>query len=362
MNTQHHAGHQRDRAQARNIELQARQSPVPQQARRGLHVSTVATLVLGIPTFIVSLIIVGSLTVFGTWGWIVFISWLLSGGVTLWRPAENVLVRVFSRLRHPTRDERERLAMAWRAVVDSAGITKSKYSLWIQESGETNALAAGGHTVAVTRNALEKLSPKQLEAVMAHELGHHLGGHAWVMQLMYWYSIPGRFTLSLTWPLVQVASWLMKVTSRLLIGTYHFISEVVRSLVPNGVIIMLAVRGIIWTIVWMIIIPMIIVLAATLAVTLAPLALLVLIIAIILAWFNRLGEKYADQVAARLGYGTMLIQVLQDLSKQERDRNLAELGLTARLLSSHPPASGRIRALEHYLERNQMGIHSSRAS
>lgn len=47
--------------------------------------------------------------------------------------------------------------------------------LVIIEAAEPNAFAAGWHgggTVAVTRGLLNLLGPQELEAVLAHELGH----------------------------------------------------------------------------------------------------------------------------------------------------------------------------------------------
>ena len=61
-----------------------------------------------------------------------------------------------------------------------------RYSLWIQDSDDVNATPTPGHTVAVTRWALYTLPPAHLEAVLAHELSHHLGGRAWLSLLSFW--------------------------------------------------------------------------------------------------------------------------------------------------------------------------------
>ena len=96
-------------------------------------------------------------------------------------------------LRSPTEAECLRLGDAWSAVTKAAGVDPSDYSLWVQKSRKINAYAAAGHTVAVTEAAVQNLSPAQLEAVLAHELGHHLGGHAWASLLRYWYSLPATY-------------------------------------------------------------------------------------------------------------------------------------------------------------------------
>lgn len=65
----------------------------------------------------------------------------------------------------------------------------------MEQSGELNAFAAGGHIVAMTSWTPRNLRSHELEAILAHELGHHLRGHAWVGQLAWWYSWPAALVL-----------------------------------------------------------------------------------------------------------------------------------------------------------------------
>ncbi|MFF4735893.1 M48 family metalloprotease [Streptomyces sp. NPDC001262] len=57
---------------------------------------------------------------------------------------------------------------------------------------ELNATAAAGHIVAVTRPATDRSPNSQLAAILAHELGHHVGGHPWAAMLADWYALPAR--------------------------------------------------------------------------------------------------------------------------------------------------------------------------
>src|SRR5690606_36051606 len=84
-------------------------------------------------------------------------------------------------------------------VCAQAGVRGDRYVLRVQRSNALNATAGAGHLVGVTVTALN-LPPRYLEAVLAHELGHHLGGHAAIGLLHSWYSFPLR-------TVVRVATW-----------------------------------------------------------------------------------------------------------------------------------------------------------
>ncbi|MFL4489749.1 M48 family metalloprotease [Streptomyces sp. VTCC 41912] len=89
------------------------------------------------------------------------------------------LARHLLNLRHPTPGELNRLEPLWREVTARTGVDGRAYELWIEDSDHLNSLAAASHILGVTRFSLERLSDGQLAAVLAHELGHHVRGHAW---------------------------------------------------------------------------------------------------------------------------------------------------------------------------------------
>ena len=79
-------------------------------------------------------------------------------------------------LREPTAAEQSRLRPAWLAVLGAAGQARtSKYRLRVLETGELNAMAAGGRQVFITSGALGAMPDAWLPGVLAHELGHHVG-------------------------------------------------------------------------------------------------------------------------------------------------------------------------------------------
>src|SRR4051794_38707505 len=72
----------------------------------------------------------------------------------------------------PTPEERARLDPMLARVGEQSGIDPHRLILRIQASTGVNAAAGGGHLLFVTRGAFG-LSDEPLEAILAHELGHH---------------------------------------------------------------------------------------------------------------------------------------------------------------------------------------------
>jgi Zn-dependent protease with chaperone function len=220
-----------------------------------------------------------------------------------------MLAMALLRLSRPTDAEHAYLRSLWDTVTAAAGVDGSRYTLRIQESAQINAYAAGGHTVAVTRWSLQALPPHQLAAVLAHELGHHLGGHAWSLLLFSWYSLPARAVL-------RCARIVTRFTLTLLAFTSALGFLMVASFLAVGALVV--VGGVPWL-------------------------LLLALIPPVLAAFARHGELRCDRLAAELGYGPALIEVLQHSAVDDPTSRRG-------LLATHPTGSRRIRALEHHLE------------
>ncbi|MEU9605654.1 M48 family metalloprotease, partial [Streptomyces sp. NPDC048057] len=162
--------------------------------QRGVDGAALSHLLVTVPTGLVSLAVVAFVCalvnpVFGVIG---AVAWLLSGPLVFNRSVEAAIARRLLGMRRPTPQEAERLDVVWEQVTRRAGVDRETYELWIQERPELNATAAAGHVVAVTRHAMEWLPNSRLAAVLAHELGHHVGGHTWASMLADWYALPAR--------------------------------------------------------------------------------------------------------------------------------------------------------------------------
>ncbi|WP_028805108.1 M48 family metalloprotease [Streptomyces sp. 142MFCol3.1] len=296
--------------------------------QRGADATAIGQLATQIPGFLVSLAVVAAIAVplFGTaLGWLVVLAWLASGALVFHRPTELLFARRALKLRAPLAEERARLEPVWREVTARAGIEAHTYELMVENSDDLNAVAAAGHVVGVTTYALNRIPSSNLAAVLAHELGHHTGGHAWAGLLGYWYSLPGRIAWALTRGIARIALAVAGVFS----------------LAATGLLVlfmgMFVVAG--FVVAWYITIPLVI----------AP---------YLLAYAGRLGELRADQQAAALGFAREMAEVLYHFQAEEdaakahaaaQGRKLKEPGGLARLLSTHPDNHTRLRALEPYL-------------
>ncbi|MFF9914003.1 M48 family metalloprotease [Streptomyces sp. NPDC013457] len=285
------------------------------QVRRRADATALTTLLLMLPNFLGSALVVLLLSALMPAGVdIAFIvAWLASGALVFYRPAERLFAKTLLKWREPTGAELAALRPLWDEVMRRANIAKPPYELWIEDRDEINAAAAAGHMVGVTRWSLNRLEPDELAAVLAHEFGHHRGGHAWAGLLGQWYGLLGRFAM-------YVARWVMM-----------------------GILIAAQVLPILGCLVGLVFV------AVVIGITVAfPPVLVVLVTPYLLAWAGRAAELRADRTAAELGYGPQLHAVLSGWQEQGADTGRANAKLLARLMETHPPMHQRIRELEKF--------------
>ncbi|MFF9347991.1 M48 family metalloprotease [Streptomyces sp. NPDC014734] len=297
--------------------------------QRRVDAAALGRLVLALPAFLLSALVTllaGTVLdrCLGLPFWLPALLWLVSGTLVFHRPTEDLLARYHLGLQRPTPCEATRLEPVWREVTALAGVDGTRYQLWIEESDDLNAYAAAGHIVGVTRFALEQLPSAQLAAVLAHELGHHTGGHAWSSLLGHWYGLPGR------------GVWrVLRATAR------HLITPARCAVYLTLGALLLAVGGLA---------------SATMAV-LYGLPLLLVLPYFSAAW-DRRAELRADHHAAALGFAPQLADVLQTMHANEvRARQTTSTAVKGkgrrpapvRLLASHPDVPTRLHHLRPYL-------------
>ncbi|WP_432891349.1 M48 family metalloprotease [Kribbella sp. CA-245084] len=293
------------------------------QARR-VEVSTASLLLSAVPWFFWSFAVVSwivGIIGFG-WGWLLVLIWFASGAVVFVRPVEDALARYLFRLRQPTLVEDQRLGPIWRQLADRAGIPENRYAIWIQESDDPNAIPTPGHIIATTRWALYTLPPSHLEAMLAHELGHHLGGRDWLSLLSFWYSIPARCAL---------------------IGV-RALGRLMRAVPAVGCVVigfvLLGYLGVLLA-----------VLTFDDSFTLPLLFLTPLVAPPILAWLSRREVLQADRRAATMGYGATLIQVLYGWQFQHQHALGRDASRRSHFMASAPSLPDRVRGLEQLQQR-----------
>ncbi|MFJ2738979.1 M48 family metalloprotease [Streptomyces sp. NPDC087440] len=325
--------------------------------RRRLDATALGQLLLHLPWALCSALLIGkvSFLFLGPLGWLPLLAWLSTGALVFHRPTEDLLCRYLLRLRRPSLYDRDKLDPAWREVTALAGVDGDRYGLWVEESEELNALAAGGHVVAVTRRALDVLEPRQLAAVLAHELSHQQEGHTWAYLLGRWYGLPARKLWDLLRLLLvplwhSARSW--RYDDDLEYDTYERYDRLrgrrhrsdrrdrsddryrSRSRPATAAAVALVVLALF---AWFFT-------TATYGLPLAMLAAPFLIGAA-----ARRAEFRADRYAARLGYGHPLADVLEAALGDERERPVERAPLVTRLLAEHPHTSDRLHRLRAHL-------------
>jgi Zn-dependent protease with chaperone function len=257
------------------------------------------------------------------WGWSLVLIWIVSSGVVFFRPVEDSLARYLFRLREPTLIEEQRIRPIWRQLASRAGIPETRYSVWILESDEPNAIPTPGHIIGLTRWALYTLPPSHLEAALAHELGHHLGGRDWIGLLGFWYSIPARCAL---------------------IGV-RALGRLMRAVPAVGCVVigfvLIGYFGVLLA-----------VLTFDDSLTLPLLFLTPLVAPPILAWLSRREVAQADRRAAAMGYGDTLIQVLYGWQFQHQQALGRSSSRRSYLMASAPSLAERVRGLEQLRQQS----------
>jgi Zn-dependent protease with chaperone function len=291
----------------------------PPPMRRRPDASSVLSVSMALPGFLCSLVVmslVGAAVLPGV-PWLLPVLWVLSGAVLVMPSIEPTISRLMFDIRPPAPRELHALTYPWQSVCQVAGIDPARYVLMVEDSNDLNAFAAGGRTVSVTQAAL-RLPPKQLEAVLAHELGHHLSGHPVVSMLAWWYALPGRGAAFL----VGLAVRFVLAVGRVLAMFGGAVAALAALLSALMILTAFAFLSI-----WLVLVPLT-----------APL----------LAWASRLGEIRADRTAAQLGYGPHLIDVLHTWITMYGNH---PGGLRQRMLATHPSDTDRIRRLHEFLRR-----------
>ena len=284
----------------------------------------VATQVLlALPWFVVSLVLVSILgTIPGyPWGWLVIGGWLASGAVVLIGSFEDFVTRRVLRLRDPSGVERERLRLTWQPVAHVGGVAESAYRIRVRRSRAPVLPGAPGDSLVVSDWAAGMLQPRQLEAVLARELGRHHQGSRTIGLLAFWYSVPARLVCAAVWGVIRGID-----TVRRTLPALGWVIAVFLLMCWLGMILTSLFRGdgpI--TYLWLV------------TPVLAPL---------LLVWWNRYAEKRADRITDKLGYGAALASAFQTwLGSSPEPR--------AKLLDPQPSVPGRLRSLERHLTRRR---------
>ncbi|GAB3450227.1 M48 family metalloprotease [Streptomonospora sediminis] len=243
--------------------------------------------------------------------------WLGLGSLCFYGRTANGIARWLLGLRPPTLEEQHRIAGPWQRVLWLAGQNPYNYTVWIEDDDDINASAVGSGIVAITRTALHHLPPAQLEAVLAHELGHHNLGHPRFLLAMAYF---GR-------PAALIAKVIKFVASIAVVTPLVF----ARSTDNYLVVFVVAAVGLCC---FGYVLPFLMVAMAAVAGAQA---------------LSRSSELAADRYAADLGYGPALQALLQHWGQNGHDAAYVQMNFWEKWTASHPPCYKRFQSLHTYL-------------
>ncbi len=254
----------------------------------------------------------------GRWSSSLLAGWLAVVPALHTRVGERVAVAVGCRFRAPRRAVRAALDPVWHSACRAAGIAVADVDLYVKHDGGVNAYAAGRRSVAVTTGALTafltgSLPPRQMEALLLHELGHHAIGGL-------------RYGLAVAW-----LAWPWRAARHLVLGLFWPIARrqprVMLAVVVVGLVMIAVTQSVQHAH-----------LAA--AVVLAAVAVCAVAGPTIDAWVSRRVEIAADQFAASCGAGPALAVLLASIAPPSGPRRSAPW-----VLRRHPPTVDRLARL-----------------
>lgn len=256
-----------------------------------------------------------------TGGWLASGAWLVSGFLLLVRPVEEHVSSAVFGFRMPAGAEEAMVRAAFKRVCERAHVDPSRFVLRIEDSMDQPAAATGGHIVAITRRSLSLPRP-ELEAALAHELGHHRGFHSVTTALCWWWSLPSVGALYALRMLGKVGA---------LVGRHLVFSA--RRVGCLGFLIALAVVAYVGVLFLSVLVGMFVAFYGCRLTS---------------QLFGRLTEYEADEHAVRLGYGPELASMLErDLDKGAGPHRG---GALKRVWRTHPLTAKRIRNIERLLD------------
>ncbi|MFC9475502.1 M48 family metalloprotease [Nocardia sp. NPDC056952] len=313
-------------------------------ARRTKFFVLIGDLVVSLPSVVLSGWLIWRLSAL-VGDWLVVVAalvWPVSGACVL---LVGVLISgAAAQASRSASPEHAEVAAAWAAVAAVARIDGSRYTPWVNDvatvNGEVYGYATLGRHVVVTRHAVDVFTRGELQAVLAHELGHQLLGRMWLRWLIKWYRGPADLLLELAVGVVSKVAWSLQIGPRWIA---HRLFRGPRPVILLGVLVVVivptaAVLGSGWAI-----------LAVSTRFLGLPTALVVVVVLVAQplarARLSQWQEYGADRVAVELGYGQDLRGVLRRL-QADWDATPVEQRQLARLIHTHPSPDSRRRAVE----------------
>lgn len=248
--------------------------------------------------------------------WLAVAAHLALGVALLYRPVAQRFLKRLLGARAPSAAERRHLEPLFQAVLLHSRLGAKRFVIAVVDTDELNAFASSGRLVVVTTGAIERLPPAELQGVLAHEIGHHLGVEGSALMLGYWLALP-------VVALARIGMYLENVATA---ATSAFAqTRPVATLFGQATALML--RGLSWV-----------------------------FVGAIRVWqavggiVTRRAEYRADEWAVRLGFGWELAAAMRRSVVDEP--LLGSRSRADKVFGSHPPLRTRIARVEAMVRRN----------
>jgi len=256
----------------------------------------------------------------GRWAAPALVLWLSGSALVCTRHGERLAVRAAYRFRRPNAREQQLLEPVWRSALGRCAVAGDRVDWYVQPGRRPNACAAGRRSVAVTEGALRdflagRVSERQMQALLAHELGHHATHASRYGLATGWLAAPGRLAFRLV----------LGIAGTLGGGGRRLGMAVPVLFAVGGTITMIqAIQQRQW-------------LAAAM---LLGVAAALIVTPLIDGAVSRASEHAADRYAADAGFGAELAAALRLLGSPMPARRSLRL-----LLDRHPSVDSRLRRL-----------------
>jgi Zn-dependent protease with chaperone function len=247
--------------------------------------------------------------------WLFALVHLALGLTLLSRTMQQVFLARLLGARRPTATERRVLEPLWQDVLLHTRLSPAHFVLAVSDSDELNAYACGGNLVVVTTGAMHGLPGRELQGVLAHEVGHHLGLYGVALTIGYWLALPAV-------ALARIGFFLQNVAQA---ATDSFArgSSVLTAI---GTTVSILLRAVSWV-----------------------------FLLGVMAWqavgsvVSRSAEFRADERAVELGFGRELAAAMRRSAADEPA--LASRTRADRVFGAHPPIRTRIARVEALTRR-----------
>jgi STE24 endopeptidase len=259
----------------------------------------------------------------GEWEDLLLLGWLASGVAVFTGVGERVAVVAGLGFRRPSRSQAAALGAVWSGALAATGLSAGAVDLYVEHSDDLNAYAAGGRSVAVTTGVLRdflarRLGSDEVQAVLVHELGHHVTKASRFALVTMWLALPwraaSRFVIGL-----GLATAGRRQPVRLL--------RLVVAAVVVVAVVQAQQRG-----------------QVTTVLVLSTVSVCAVACPLIDAWVSRRSEYAADRFAATCGVAVALSAALTRLDAGRVNRP----SWSQRALSRHPSLERRIDALDNH--------------